>query len=128
MNKIRIPAEQGDVTIIESMVDATILQGAKKRKPKNGRSILALGEATGHHHSLDSRVSTVYEVTPELRAAFNAEMRFPHNANVLDSVLLVGEPDVVTHQEHGPINIAPGIYWVEIEQEYSPAAIHRVID
>lgn len=127
MNKIVIPAEQGDVTLIEGNIPAKLLKG-KHRKVKGGRAVLALGEATGHHHSLDSRKSYILDVTPDLRALFNAQVGIPEGSNILDGVLVVGSPDVITHQEHAPIEIKPGVHWVVIEQEYTPGRIQRTVD
>lgn len=127
MNKIRIPAEQGDVTLIQAKVDLGLLKG-KKRKAKGGRVILAYGEATGHHHSLDSKLSYVVDVTPELRALFNAQVGIPAQSNILDGVLVVSKPDTIEHQEHSKIEIQPNQYWVVIEQEYTPGRINRTLD
>jgi hypothetical protein len=127
MNKILIPAEQGDVTLIEGNVPAKLLKG-KRRKVKGGRAVLAYGEVTGHHHSLDSHKSYILDVTPDLRALFNAQVGIPAQANILDGVLVVGSPDVIKHQEHAPIEISPGVRWIVIEQEYTPGRIQRTVD
>ena len=34
----------------------------------------------------------------------------------------------LTHDEHGPITLEPGVYKVRIQREYSPEAIHNVAD
>lgn len=127
MNKIVIPAEQGDVTLIKGNVAAELLKG-KRRKARGGRAILALGEATGHHHSLDSQKSYILDVTPDLRALFNAQVGIPAQSNILDGVLVVVGTDVIKHQEHAPIEIDPGIHWIVIEQEYTPGRIQRTLD
>lgn len=127
MKKIVIPAEQGDVTLISGNVPAELLKG-KRRKGKGKRAVLAYGEATGHHHSLDSQKSYVLDVTPELRALFNAQVGMPAGANILDGVLVVESPDVIKHQEHAPIEIKPGVHWIVIEQEYTPGRIMRTLD
>lgn len=126
-NKIVIPAEQGDVTLIEATIPESLLKG-KRRKVKGGRAVLAYGEVTGHHHSLDSKKAHILDVTPELRALFNAQVGIPAQANILDGVLVVGSPDVIQHQEHAPIEIKPGVHWIVIEQEYTPGRIQRTLD
>lgn len=126
-NKIVIPVEQGDVTIIQASIPSKLL-GTKKRKNKDGRVILALGEATGHHHSLDGNKSYVVEVTPELSALFNAQVGISEQANILSGVLVVTEPDRIEHQEHKPIEINEGVHWIVIEQEYTPGKIQRTMD
>jgi len=127
MKKIEIPAEQGDVTLIKAKVSQSLLKG-KHRKVEGGRAVLAHGEVTGHHHSLDSRKAYILDVTPELRALFNAQVGIPAQANILDGVLVVEKPDVIQHQEHNPIEIEPGVHWIVIEQEYTPGRIQRTVD
>jgi hypothetical protein len=85
------------------------LSQAKRIAPVSGRLILAEGEATGHHHSVDCQTAGLFDLTGK-------------------TVLVVDSPTVLTHQEHGPIEVAPGTYWVMIQREYSPEAIRRVID
>ena len=126
--KIVIPAEQGDVTLIDASIPLEVLKGAKKRKAKAGRTLLALGEATGHHHSLDSKKAYILEATPELCSLFNAQVGISMQANILDGVLVVERPDTIKHQEHAPIEIAEGIRWIVIEQEYTPQRINRTLD
>jgi len=128
MKKIVIPAEQGDVTLIVANIPAELLKAAKKRKSQKGRAILAYGEVTGHHHSLDCKKSHILDVTPELRSLFNAQVGIPSHANILDGVLVVESPDVLQHQEHNHIAIAPNIHWIVIEQEYTPQRIQRTLD
>ena len=98
---------QGDVLIIKAEID---LQGAKEIKPRNGRIILAEGEATGHHHSVDCAVASLFDLGGKM-------------------VMVVDEPTVITHQEHGAIEIAPGQYWVVGQREYQPKKLpRRVMD
>jgi hypothetical protein len=125
--KIIIPAEQGDVTLIKADIPQKLLKG-KKRKTKAGRVILAFGEATGHHHSLDTKKAYILEPTPELNALFNAQVGIPKQASILDAVLVVEAPDEIKHQEHSGLQIAPGVYWEVIEQEYTPGRIERARD
>ena len=128
MNKIAIPAEQGDVTLIQASIDVEILKGKKRRRAEGGRVILARGETTGHHHSLSAGNSYVVEADGQLQALFNAQVGAPEKGNLLSGVLVVKRPDPFEHTEHAAIEIAPGIHWVVIEQEYSPAEIRRAID
>ena len=68
---------------------------------------LAYGEATGHAHELVGPRGSF-----ELREEPKTKTRF----------LKVVKADVVflKHQEHRPIQIAPGAYRIGIQQEYSP--------
>lgn len=81
----------------------------KKVRAKSGRLILALGEVTGHHHSVSAKTSDLYELDGRMW-------------------LVVNEPTTLNHQEHAPIEIQPGTYWVVRQREYSPAEIRRVAD
>ncbi len=97
---------QGDVMLIPCQ---TSMDGAKAIKPRNGRLILAEGEATGHHHSVDCKTAGLFDLLGK-------------------TVLVVDTPTRIEHQEHGAIEIAPGQYWVVRQREYSPQEIRRVMD
>lgn len=97
---------QGDVLLIPCSVS---MDGAKEIEPRNGRLILAEGEATGHHHSVDCQAAGLFDLAGRV-------------------VLVVNEQTTLTHQEHGAIEVAPGQYWVVGQREYSPEAIRRVMD
>lgn len=97
---------QGDVLLVPCNVS---MDGAKEIQPRNGRLILAEGEATGHHHRVDSRTAGLFNLAGKV-------------------VMVVNKPTVLTHQEHGAINVAPGQYWVVGQREYTPKAIRRVMD
>ena len=64
-----------------------------------GKLVLAEGEHTGHHHSL-------FEESSELRQYGNT------------MVLDLKEEATLTHQEHGPITLEPGLWEVGKVQEY----------
>lgn len=102
MNQIR----QGDVYLKPGEMP----EGkCKKIKAKRGRLILAEGEATGHHHSVSADVAELFD--------FGGKM-----------ALVVREPATLDHQEHAPIEVQPGTYWVIRQREYSPQEIRRVAD
>lgn len=79
-------------------------------KPEAGRLILARGEATGHHHSIDADVATL--------SLDEGGVMF----------LTIEELTEVQHQEHAPIAVEPGTYRVTRQREYSPAEIRNVAD
>jgi hypothetical protein len=112
------------------------------RKPKDvkdlreaGRIKLALGEATGHHHS-------VYAADPALDLPPAEFFEEPEGRRVL----LVLAPCELRHQEHAPIALDPtkpvqarqgdvlltpigkGAWEVTRQREYSPEAIRNVAD
>lgn len=107
----RLPLRQGDVLLIpvEHIPDK-----ATTIKPEDGRLILALGEATGHHHSI---------------AIIDREAELLTVADEVDRYLRVRSHSVLlAHQEHGAIAIPRGKYVVRQQVEYTPAEIRRVAD
>lgn len=99
---------QGDV-LIEKI--STIPYDVQKQKPIEGRIILAYGEATFHHHSLEMDAADWWK-----------------DENSGDQFIAVKNPTAVVHQEHAPIALTPGNYRVRRQKEYSPAAIRNVAD
>jgi len=97
---------QGDVLIYPAK---EMPKDLKPVKPRNGRLILAEGEATGHHHSIGANVAELFQSGPQL-------------------IMSVKEPTVITHQEHGPVEITPGQYWVVRQREYDAGAVRKVRD
>lgn len=85
-----------------------------KKLTHNGSFIIALGEATGHHHQI-----TVVDVN-------DLEVRETKDGYIL---VLRSEGEL-THQEHGTIRIAPGTYKVgrEREMDWFGLNVRRVID
>ena len=107
MNTKRIKGQyrQGDV-LIEEM--AQIPEGLKRVE---GRIILAHGEATGHHHSLDIDAADWWK-----------------SGNGQEQFIDVAVSAEVTHQEHSPIKLTPGKFRVTRQREYSPEAVRNVAD
>ena len=108
--KTIIPGRQGDVLLVK--INA-LPKDAKKKKRENGRVILAHGEATGHHHSFTEPHCALYTSKAETGVTF---------LEVRDAMA------ALTHQEHGAIEIEPGVYRVIRQREYSPEAIRNVQD
>jgi hypothetical protein len=98
---------QGDV-LIQQVVK--IPKDATKQKAK-GRIILAHGEATGHHHSLDVDAADWWK-----RDDGSQFLHVKSGGAALE------------HQEHGTIALPPGKYEVRRQREYSPEAIRNVQD
>ena len=98
---------QGDV-LIEAVTD--IPNGLAKQN-KQSRIILAHGEATGHHHSLDMSAADWWK-----------------DEKSGDQFIAVKHQTEIVHQEHAPIALTPGNYRVRRQKEYSPAAIRNVAD
>ena len=98
---------QGDVLLIGV---ASIPESATKIAPKNGRLILAEGEATGHSHSIDASKAALYIDKSG------------------QTFLLAQDGCTLLHQEHDPIDIESGSYSVIRQREYTPDEIRNVID
>jgi len=73
--------------------------------PAHGRIILAYGEVTGHFHAVPAAAGELMEVTTSGR---------------VDRYLRIRSRTRLTHQEHGPIELEPGLYRVRIQSEYVP--------
>lgn len=93
----------GDVQVQECEEPAAL----GLRVPAGERGIaLALGEATGHAHRIEeSDAAELYDAP----------------ANDVDGVryLHVVRTTALRHEEHGPINLAPGWYRIGIKRQYS---------
>ena len=86
---------QGDV-LIESC-DPKLIKGLKETRPT-----VALGEATGHHHSFDpKRAIGFYKEGDGVTMG---------GGTALADFVKVHKTDSLTHQEHGPIEHKPGTY------------------
>lgn len=97
---------QGDVLI---MSVTSIPKTAKVTE--RGKLTLALGEATGHSHTITCEDSELLE-----------------DATTLERWLTLPSESEVVHQEHGPIALPPGDYRVITQREYSPMGIRNVQD
>ena len=98
---------QGDVLLIPVKKVPT---GADTLARENGRIVLALGEATGHAHAVDT---------------LGAELLTDHRDRYL-SVPSSGAS--LVHEEHGMIALPEGTYRIVLQREYSPREIRRVAD
>jgi hypothetical protein len=98
-------ARQGDI----------LFEEVSELPPKAQRvntHIIALGEATGHQHALESDAGVLYAEANESEPAF----------------MEVNEETRVVHQEHGPITFKRGIYRIVRQREYHPEANRKVLD
>lgn len=100
---------QGDVLLFPA--SASVKPKGKKLARKNRLVILALGEATGHHHSIAESGVSLYET------------------EVDGDQLLVVEADgvVLRHQEHKEIVVPRGRYIRRIQREYVAKEIERKV-
>jgi hypothetical protein len=104
---------QGDVLLIAISDEEFNVKGFIPSENKT----VALGEATGHHHTFEGDVDVfVEEATSNLAV------------NMQGMLVDVHEDCVLIHQEHARIAIPKGKYRRVIQREYSPEAIHNVAD
>lgn len=94
---------QGDVRI--SQVKKSLEGKVEETKALT----IALGEKTGHHHTIHCDVPIKYVKTDE-------GMTFQLDA-----------PAVIKHQEHAEINLEPGIYESKIQREYDVVSYSRQV-
>ncbi len=108
---MKIVFRQGDVCLIA--VDA-IPKDAKKQPAKGKKVILALGEATGHHHRFEF-LDTSHNVT-----LYVAEggARYVHVTSAAE----------LLHEEHSTVQVPAGKYQLPQQVEYHPAALRNVQD
>jgi hypothetical protein len=102
---------QGDVCLVKI---SGLPQAAARAEPReDGKVILAWGEATGHHHRVETRPEA-----PSARLWSADAERF---------LQVMGRAELV-HEEHSAITLDPGVYQVAIQTEYHPQEPRRVAD
>ncbi len=97
---------QGDI-LLERVTKATADRfvdkpGCKAVQAKDGRLIVAEGEATGHNHAVVAEGVDLLQV----------------NGEVDGSVLIVKKPTELTHEEHAPLDLPTGVFVVTRQREY----------
>ena len=109
--KNRNQIQQGDVLL--EQVDS-LPSGAKKQQ-REGRLVIAEGEATGHAHVITDTGATIWTLEKN---------------SVTDMYVEVETPVTISHDEHKDLPIPPGIYKVAGVREYDhlEKMARRVID
>ena len=95
---------QGDVRFVK------IASVPKDAIPIEGKTV-ARGERTGHHHS--------FRPTDDVKLS-----RQPNGTVIIE----VGQTAVLSHQEHNPITVEPGIYEDRGVVEHRWGQTQRVMD
>jgi hypothetical protein len=98
------PCRQGDVLVLP--IDS-FPEGLVRTK----KVTLALGEVTGHHHTIH-----------------NGAIGYADEEDQLAEYFEVFENAELTHQEHDAITFRPGKYRNVIQVQYTPEALVRVAD
>lgn len=109
----RLPVRQGDVLLVP-IAEPTMYAAPIRRDRKEG-IVVAAGEATGHHHRIRSRHARMYR----------------HNTNRFIRTFKCSVKEQrpqLTHEEHAPVDLAPGWWKVVMQREYTPRAPVRVYD
>jgi hypothetical protein len=99
---------QGDVLL----VPVTAVPGDLKPEQgqPRGRAVLAEGEQTGHRHAV---------IAPGARVLVDPDG---------NRYLRLRAAAVLSHQEHDPIMLQPGLYRITRQREYQPEAPRWVAD
>ena len=102
---------QGDVLLIRVRMPSQTRRLLRPVPRRDGRVVLAYGEATGHAHVIDS---------PRAELLESRDGR---------TYLGLDEVSALTHEEHGAIRLEPGFYRVVRQREYvSGMRAHIVAD
>lgn len=100
---------QGDVLLVP--IDK-IPANAKLQKHK-GRITVALGEATGHHHTIELSEKDAADWWKDDQGVQYVEVK---------------TESPIVHQEHSELVLDPGAYKVVTQREYTPKEIRNVRD
>ncbi len=144
-------AFQGDVVIMA--LPPTIEIDTADEIPMRGNMlVLAEGEVTGHHHAIryglaaaarfrDEGLARSMAVSAEAKVGTSRMYRDPAalaallrkgilttDALFIGFLRIEGECPPLTHDEHGPIQIPPGDYYVGGKREMDAATERRVAD
>jgi len=84
-----------------------------------GPVILAFGEVTGHAHRVVALGALGALEAPD-RCSYGSPAAQLFNEPDGRRLLFVTRPCAVTHEEHGPIALQPGVYRVTLQREYEP--------
>lgn len=102
MTIVKNLAHQGDVSVHKV---STLPQDATRLESENGKTILALGEATGHHHRFETD---------------NVEMFTANDNGIAKRFIVISKkPATLFHEEHSPITFSPGTYEVKIARQWT---------
>lgn len=113
MNAVR----QGDILIIP----ATAPEHFERRTA--GRCTVGYGEATGHHHVIEQAQWVVAPGTTE-----DDLRQFAMGARNIPVFVVATEETTLIHPEHDTIAIAPGVWRVIRQAQYSPQELRAVYD
>lgn len=105
----------GDVCLAKVTGKVNLSQ-AKVIPMKGNMIVLAEGEVTGHSHTIDMSVAD--GIMAQLLELENGDRYLE----------VKGGSVTLTHQEHAPIILSPGLYKNNIQREYTPEEVRNVRD
>lgn len=113
---------QGDVLLV-AITNDDVPGDAKPVRRERGKTILAHGEVTGHHHAILEPEAELVGVPTDGQTLVTAD-------EAAELYLLVHgtESVALTHQEHATVTVDPGTYRVVRQREYTPEQLRRVAD
>jgi hypothetical protein len=113
IKKIESIKRQGDVGILILKAGNKLPTELTLKADVNQKSILALGEKTGHHHREEKKASRLYEDDMDG-----------------DTILEILEPTTIDHEEHRSIELDPAIASIVIQcqWDYSSSMVKKVVD
>lgn len=118
---------QGDVLLVK--VDELPKKATKVERKPGERLVLAYGERTGHAHAIRNDLVTAFRVeTANDRALAGLPAYDFIEVGGSNTVALNHEYEDGRRAEHTPVMLAPGVYQVSAQVEYSPKEIVRVSD
>lgn len=125
-NPIRADFRQGDVVLIK--VDSVPKGLIATKRDKIGRIVLAHGEKSGHGHAIRDRGVCGFRMA-------GTEPDPTGVSGGVDYIEVGGSGATMNHEyasgqmaEHEAVALAPGLYRVALQQEYTPKAIVRAAD
>ena len=81
---------------------------------KKGSKVLREGEVTGHLHQVATETAEVRDLV----RGWGEDLKF----------VVAEEETQITHDEHGTIVLAPGIWQVVVQREYEPLSESRLVN
>jgi hypothetical protein len=136
---------QGDVLLFQ-LPAAFTLGRSDRIPPRDGKLILAEGELTGHHHAIwfnppmfrDDGLARAMEAQNQSAPAAlyrddDLVRRLVEHGLLTEGSLCVGflvveAPVLLRHQEHDPVRIPAGLYYVGRQREFHAGEARQVSD
>jgi len=111
LSEQKVQLRQGDILLtLREPTEKVSFKGYKAKA--NG--CVAEGEVTGHAHRLQTN---------------SKHTLFENENDVLDMIVEVKDaPAEITHEDHGTLNVPPGVWDVTHQVEYTPERMRRVVD